>query len=119
MKKKKGFTRLFYAAKYSMQGFKSALLNEVAFRQEMILIVFMTCISFLFDITGLERLFLIGSIMMVLLVELLNSAIECIVDRVSLEHHELSGRAKDYGSLAVFLSLCIAVATWLVVLLSH
>jgi diacylglycerol kinase (ATP) len=117
MEKNKGFARLYHAFIYSWQGLKSAVKNEVAFQQEVILLTVVTAISFFFDVTGMERLAMISSVILVLIMELLNSAIECVVDRIGPEHHVLSGRAKDYGSLAVLLSLIIAAATWLVILL--
>lgn len=118
MEKNKGFARLYHAFIYSWQGLKSAVKNEVAFQQEVILLIAVIGISLFFDVTALERLAMIATVMLVLLVELLNSAIECVVDRIGPEHHVLSGRAKDYGSLAVLLSLIIAAATWATVLLN-
>jgi diacylglycerol kinase (ATP) len=117
MEKNKGFTRLYHAFIYSWQGLKSAIKNEAAFQQELILLIAVIGISLFFDITAIERLAMIVSVMLVLLVELLNSAIECVVDRIGPEHHVLSGRAKDYGSLAVLLSLIIAISTWAVILI--
>lgn len=118
MEKNKGLMRLFYATLYSWQGFKSAWLNEAAFRQELVFLITMTAVSFVFDVSAVERFAMIASIMLILIVELINSAIECVVDRISTERHILSGRAKDYGSLAVLLSVFIAIATWLVILLN-
>lgn len=117
MKKNQGIMRLVYACTYSWQGLCSALKNEAAFRQELVLLVVLGGISFYLDVSAIERLALIVSIAFILIVELLNSAIECVVDRVSSEHHTLSGRAKDYSSLAVLISVLIAIATWLVILL--
>lgn len=117
MGNKSGLIRLIYAGKYSWQGLCSAIKHEVAFRQEFIVFTILAFSSFFFDITGLERLALIGSIVIVLIVELLNSAIECAIDRISIEHHVLSGRAKDYGSLAVLLSLLLAISIWVVILI--
>ena len=116
MEKNTGLKRLFYASLYSWKGFKSAIANESAFRQEFVLFIVFAVISCFLDVSGLERLMMLVSIGLILIVELLNSAIECVVDRISLEHHTLSGRAKDYGSLAVLISLLIAVATWWVIL---
>jgi len=118
LEKNKGIMRLFYAGLYSWQGLKSAWANEAAFKQEVLLLFVMSAISFMFDVSAIERLAMIVSIVVILIVELVNSAIECIVDRISTERHTLSGRAKDYGSLAVLLSVLIAMATWLVILLS-
>ena len=117
MEKNTGLKRLFYASLYSWKGFRSAITHESAFRQEFLLFVILAIVSCFLDVSGMERLAMLASIAFILIVELLNSAIECVVDRVSLEHHELSGRAKDYGSLAVLISLLVAVATWTVILL--
>jgi diacylglycerol kinase (ATP) len=115
--KNKGLTRILYAFRYSYQGLSSALKNEDAFRQELLLFTALAIGSFYLEITVLERLVIIGSMLLVLIVELLNSAIECVVDRVGVEHHILSGRAKDYGSLAVFLSLIFSCSVWGTILL--
>jgi diacylglycerol kinase (ATP) len=117
VEKNTGIKRLFYATLYSWQGFKSALANESAFRQEFILVLALTALSFYLDVTGMERLAMLSSLTLILIVELLNSAIECVVDRVSLDKHTLSGRAKDYGSFAVLLTLIIAAATWGLILI--
>lgn len=119
MEKNTGFKRIFYAGLYSFKGFKSALTNEVAFLQEFIAVIFFGGFSFLLDVSHYERLAMIISLVFVLIVEILNSAIECVVDRISDEHHILSGRAKDYGSSAVFLSILIVIAVWAVILLTH
>jgi diacylglycerol kinase (ATP) len=116
VEKNKGFMRLYYAGLYSWKGLRSAWKNETAFKQEVILLFTLTASSFFFDVSAIERLAMIASIVLIVIVELLNSAIECVVDRVSTERHTLSGRAKDYGSLAVLLSLLIALSTWLVIL---
>jgi len=114
--KNKGLTRLIYACRYSWKGLISALKNEAAFRQEAIAFIVLAFVSFFFDVTAIERLALIASLIFILIVELLNSAIECVVDRIGTEHHVLSGRAKDYGSLAVLLSILLACATWWIIL---
>ena len=116
MEKNNGIKRLLYATLYSWKGFQSAIVNESAFRQEFVLFIGLATFSFFLDVTGIERLAMISSVAFILIVELLNSAIEAIVDRISTEHHTLSGRAKDYGSLAVLISLLIATSTWLVIL---
>lgn len=116
MKKNTGIMRLFYAGLYSWQGFKAALNNEAPFREEFIAFIPLVGLSFYLDVSAYERLAMIASLVLILIVEILNSAIECVVDRVSSEHHVLSGRAKDYGSLAVLLSIFIAIATWAVIL---
>ena len=116
MEKNTGLKRLFYATTYSWKGFRSAIKHEAAFRQDCGLFLVLAIISCFLDITGIEMLALLGSVALILIVELINSAIECVVDRISTEHHVLSGRAKDYGSLAVFISLCFAIVPWWVVL---
>jgi len=118
MEKNSGIKRLFYASLYSWQGFKSAMANESAFRQEFIAALILTAFSFYLDVSAYERLAMIASLIMVLVVELLNSAIECVADRVGTEHHILSGRAKDYGSLAVLLTLLIAIAIWVLIIVN-
>jgi diacylglycerol kinase (ATP) len=116
-KSKSGVKRIFAAFFYSVEGFKSAWQNEHAFRQELILVVFATIVALLLQVSALEKLMLIGVFVLVLIVELLNSAIEAVVDRVSLERNPLSKNAKDFGSAAVFLSLALAAATWAVIVL--
>lgn len=107
-----GLKRIINATGYSLQGLKAAWINEAAFRQESILLVVMTIVSFLMPVTKVERLMMIGSLFIVVIVELINSAIEAVVDRIGPEHHELSGRAKDIGSAAVFVALALVVITW-------
>jgi diacylglycerol kinase (ATP) len=107
-----GIRRIIRATKYSAQGFGHAWQHEAAFRQEIgLTLVLLPCAIWL-GRTGFERFILIICCVFVLVVELLNSAIEAAVDRHGTEHHELSGRAKDLGSAAVFLSLVIVAATW-------
>lgn len=113
----KGFKRLINACFFSIAGFKATWQHEEAFRQEVLLFVVTTPLAFWLTTDNIERVLLIGSVVLVLLVELLNSAVEAVVDRVGLEHHELSGRAKDIGSAAVMLSLIWAAATWALILL--
>jgi len=110
--------RLFYAGLYSWQGFKSALVNETPFREEFIAAIPLVALSFYLDVSAYERLAMIASLVFILIVEILNSAIECVVDRIGTEQHKLSGRAKDYGSLAVLFSILIAIAVWWVILTS-
>ncbi len=116
-KSKSGIKRIFCAFFYSIEGFKAAWKNEHAFRQEMVLVVCAIIIALLLPVSALEKLLLIGVFILVLIVELLNSAIEAVVDRVSLERNPLSKNAKDFGSAAVFLTLSLAVATWAVIVL--
>lgn len=108
----KGFTRLLYATRFSLQGFIAAWKNEAAFRQEIILLIVLSFISLFLPITHLERLAMIASLILIVIVELLNTAIEVAIDRIGAEHHELSGRSKDIASAAVFTSLFLAAFTW-------
>lgn len=108
----KGFKRILNACVFSAAGFRAVWTHEEAFRQEVLLFAVTTPIAIWLGQTPIEKLLLIGSMVLVLLVELLNSAIEATVDRVGLERHELSGRAKDIGSAAVMLSLIWAAITW-------
>lgn len=115
-KSKSGVGRIFAAFTYSIAGFRAVWKNEQAFRQEIILFTPATVIALCLPIVALEKVLLIGVMLLVLMVELINSAIEAIVDRVSLERHPLSKHAKDYGSAAVFLALIFAFITWLVII---
>lgn len=107
-----GLTRIINAAGYSMKGLRAAFVHEAAFRQELLLLIVMTPLALWLGQSGVERALLIGSLLLVLVVELMNSAVEAIVDRVSNEFHELSGRAKDIGSAAVFIALFNVVVVW-------
>ncbi|GAB1440488.1 diacylglycerol kinase [Providencia sp.] len=112
----KGFTRVIKAAGYSLKGLKAAWVNEAAFRQESVAAVIAIIIAFCLDISYVDRILLISSVVLVAVVELLNSAIEAVVDRIGSEFHELSGRAKDIGSAAVFVSIGLALFIWALVL---
>jgi len=107
-----GLRRIMRATVYSAQGLAHAIRHEAAFRQELLLTIVLLPIAFWLGNTVVERALLIGTLLMVLIVELLNSAIEAAVDRHGEEHHELSGRAKDMGSAAVFISLLVVVLVW-------
>ena len=107
-----GIRRIIRAARFSAQGFGHAWQHEAAFRQEIMLTLALVPFAIWLGRTGFERFILIICCVFVLIVELLNSAIEAAVDRHGEEHHELSGQAKDLGSAAVFLSLVIVAATW-------
>ena len=107
-----GLKRILNATVFSAQGFAHAWRHESAFRQELTLTLIMAPLALWLGRTGYERLMLISCLLLVLIVELLNSAIEAAIDRVGHEHHELSGRAKDLGSAAVFVSLVLVVAVW-------
>lgn len=100
------------AARNSWQGLRAAWAHENAFRQEVALAALMLPLAAWLGRTWVERLLLVGSVVLVLIVELLNSGIEAVVDRISLDIHELSGRAKDYGSAAVMLSLVLCGGAW-------
>ena len=115
-KGKTGLRRLINAVGYSFSGLREAARNEDAFRQELILVVVLTPVALWLANDGIERALLVGSLVLVLIVELLNSAVEATVDRISLENHRLAKRAKDIGSAAVMLSLVLAALTWLFVL---
>lgn len=99
-----------------MKGLKAAWVHEAAFRQELMLAIVMLPIALWVDVSTVERLLLILTLFMVLIVELLNSAIEAVVDRVGSEIHPLSGQAKDIASAAVFLALTLCGITWLAIL---
>ncbi|HKQ31220.1 MAG TPA: diacylglycerol kinase [Burkholderiales bacterium] len=113
------FQRVTSAARYSMAGLLAALRKEAAFRQEVILFVVLAPLGVWLGRDGIERSLLIGSLLLVLIVELLNSAVEATVDRVSKKHHKLSGRAKDMGSAAVILSIVLVIVVWAMVLADH
>lgn len=111
-KSKSGLTRIWRAFFYSMEGFASAVRHEHAFRQELMLCAVLLPAALWLPVGTVERVLLLASLLLVLVVELLNSAIEAVVDRVSLEHHALSKRAKDLGSAAVFLSIVFVLVAW-------
>ncbi|MGA8005927.1 MAG: diacylglycerol kinase [Burkholderiales bacterium] len=115
-KGKTGLRRLINATRYSLSGLSEAARHEDAFRQELILAAVLVPLGLWLGHTGIERALLAGSVLAVLVVELLNSAVEATVDRISLENHRLAKRAKDMGSAAVMLSLVTAAALWLLVL---
>lgn len=115
--KKKGFARLRAATVYSVEGLRACLASEEAFRLEIMLAVVLTPLAFWLGDSPAERGLLLVAIVLVLLVELLNSAIEAVVDRIGLEYHALSKKAKDIGSAAVFISLVAFVVLWVAVLL--
>ncbi len=112
----KGIKRILKATVYSWQGMKAAYQHEEAFRQELLLAVVLLPIGFVLGENGVEKALLIGSVLLLPLVEILNSALEAVVDRFGHELHELSGRAKDMGSAAVFLALVNLVTVWVLVL---
>lgn len=111
-KGKTGIPRLINAFGYSLEGFKAAFEHEDAFRQEVFLAIVMVPLGFFLGDNGIEKALMIGSVLLVLIVELLNSAIEAAVDHTSTEHHALAKRAKDIGSGAVFLALMTVLIVW-------
>ena len=116
-KSKRGVLRIWNATRFSMEGLGAALRHEHAFRQELIAVAVLAPLGWVLGTNGIQRALLIGSLFVVLIVELLNSAIEAVVDRVSLERHDLAKRAKDLGSAAVMLAIVNATVVWLLVLL--
>lgn len=115
-KGKTGIQRLINATRYSLHGLASAFRHEDAFRQEVLLAVVLIPIALILDVGGAGKAMMIASVLLVLIVELLNSAIEAVVDRISLDRHQLSKHAKDTGSAAVFLSLVNVAIVWTLVL---
>lgn len=115
----KGLTRVIYATCYSWKGIKAAWKYEVAFRQEIILMITLSFLAYILPVTVLERVVMIFSLALVVVVELINSSIEAAVDRIGDDWHELSGRAKDIGSAAVFASLILAIFTWVSILVNN
>ena len=113
---KANFQRIIRAAGYSMKGLKSAYINEAAFRQEVWLSFFLIPLGFILGDGVIEKVLLVCSVLLVLAMELLNSAVEAVVDRIGSEYHELSGRAKDIGSAAVFMTMVIFGITWSLIL---
>jgi diacylglycerol kinase (ATP) len=112
----RGFTRIRKAFLNSLAGISAALQHEAAFRQEALLAVVLIPLALMLPASGLGRALMVGCVFLVMVVELLNSAIEATVDRISLDQHELARRAKDMGSAAVLLSLLNLVAVWALVL---
>lgn len=115
-KSKAGLARIWRALLYSRKGLRDAWRHEHAFRQELILVLCLAPVIIVVPVSLGERAAMAATLLLVLIVELLNSAIEAVVDRVSLDHHELSGRAKDMGSAAVLLALALAAVTWAAIL---
>ncbi|WP_437887365.1 diacylglycerol kinase [Phytobacter sp. V91] len=114
-----GVTRIIKAAGYSWKGVRAAWINEAAFRQEAIAVILAIIIACFLDVDVITRVLLIGSVVLVMVVEILNSAIEAVVDRIGSEFHELSGRAKDMGSAAVLMTILLALFTWISLLWGH
>lgn len=112
LKGKKGFQRLLNATRYSMKGFAAAYQHEAAFREEVMLAIVLIPAALLLGLSAVETVLLIGSVLLLMLVEILNSGLEAVVDRIGPEIHPLSGRAKDLGSAAVFIAIVILCLTW-------
>jgi diacylglycerol kinase (ATP) len=110
-----GLGRIARATGYSFNGLRAAFAGEEAFRQELLIVVILTPVGLWLGQTAVERALLIASLLLLLIVELLNSAVEAAVDRIGPERHELSGRAKDMGSAAVFVALVLTGAVWLLI----
>jgi diacylglycerol kinase (ATP) len=111
-----GIKRIVHATFFSIAGLRAAWRNEAAFRQECMLALVLTPTAFWLGRNAVERSLLIASVWLVLIVELLNTAVESIVDRVGTDHHRLSGQAKDQGSAGVFVSLMLMLLIWLLVI---
>ncbi|WP_338558945.1 diacylglycerol kinase [Erwinia sp. E_sp_B04_7] len=112
-----GLTRIFKAAGYSWKGIRAAWQNEAAFRQEAVAAIVAVVVACWLDVDAVTRVLLIGSVVLVIIVEILNSALEAVVDRIGSEFHPLSGRAKDMGSAAVLITILLAVFVWAMLLL--
>ena len=110
-----GLTRIINAAGYSWLGLKAAYVNEAAFRQEIWLVIALTPIAIIYGPSYADKAILIASLFFILLIEILNSALEAVVDRFGDEIHPLSGRAKDMGSAAVLLAFFIAGLIWFLI----
>lgn len=113
----RGISRLVKATRFSWQGLRAAYQHEEAFRQETWACVILIPLGLYLGDNGIERALLVASVLLLPLVEILNSALEAVIDRIGEEQHELSGRAKDMGSAAVALALVLLAAVWLLVLL--
>lgn len=113
----KGIKRIILAAGYSWQGLKASWVNEEAFRQEAMLAVVLIPLALFLEVSQIQSILMISSVLLVLIVEILNSAVEAVVDLVTKEKYELAGRAKDMASAAVTISLLNVVVVWAVILI--
>lgn len=111
--------RLIKAFGYSCDGLRTALKSEAAFRQELVLLAAGVLVAFAIDFSALERIALLGSLMLVLIAEIINTAFECVIERISNDWHEASKKVKDLGSAAVLLALVLAAGTWVSLLAIH
>ncbi|ORM64844.1 diacylglycerol kinase [Pantoea rodasii] len=114
-----GIQRIVNAAGYSWQGLRAAWQHEAAFRQEAIAALIAIVVACWLDVDTVSRVLMIGSVVLVVIIEILNSAIEAVVDRIGQERHPLAGRAKDMGSAAVLLAILLALFVWIALLWSH
>jgi diacylglycerol kinase (ATP) len=117
--KPRGFARIWLAFGASARGFAGAFRDEAAFRQELCFAALVIPLGLWLGHSGVERALLVAPALLILIVELINSAIEATVDRIGYERHELAGLAKDMGSAAVFMSFVLLGGVWLLVLFSH
>jgi diacylglycerol kinase (ATP) len=115
----RGLARAWHAAINSFSGLRYAVLEESAFRQELTLVAILAPCAFVLPVGTVERIMLLGTLLVVLMVELLNSSVEAAIDRISLERHSLSKRAKDFGSAAVMLALILCGGTWIAIAGPH
>lgn len=115
----KGIKRLFNAANFSWQGVSAAWKNEEAFRQEVVIALVLIPVALYLDLSAFEKALMISSILLIMIVEILNSAVEAVVDLVTDEKEKLAGRAKDMGSAAVMLALINAAVIWICIVVSH
>jgi diacylglycerol kinase (ATP) len=111
-----GLARIIKASQYSWQGLRAAYKHEEAFRQELWASLVLIPLGFWFGQSGVEKALLVGAVLLLPLVEILNSSIEAVVDRIGEEHHELAGRAKDMGSAAVAIAIALIIVVWSLVL---
>ncbi|WP_354622994.1 diacylglycerol kinase [Psychromonas sp. MME2] len=114
--KNTGLKRIILASGYSIKGLKSAFKHEAAFRQELLLAAILIPLACYLDVTQMERLLMITSVVIIVIFEIFNSAIEAVVDRIGTDHHELSGRAKDMASATVFIALFLCAYIWIEIL---
>ena len=114
-----GTQRIFNATRYSLAGFKTAFQNEAAFRQILLINLILIPLSFWMPVRRVEQALMVAVCLLALIIELINSAIEAVVDRISMERHELSKNAKDMGSAAQFVALSLIALTWGIILAGH
>jgi len=114
-----GIQRIFNATRYSLAGFKTAFQNEAAFRQILLINLILIPLSFWMPVNRVEQALMVAVCLLALIIELINSAIEAVVDRISMKRHELSKNAKDMGSAAQFVALSLIAMTWSIILAGH